>query len=80
MRPADSWRIMSCWTLPPQPVGALGPDPADPSRPAGHLEKRRDQPAVGQGRRCLLPLCQGRRAVELPQKAAAEMARSTGTI
>ena len=23
----------------PQPVGALGPDPADPSRPAGHLEK-----------------------------------------
>ena len=58
----------------PQPVGALGPDPADPSRPAGHLEKRRDQPAVGQGRRCLLPLCQGRRAVELPQKATAEMA------
>ena len=35
---------MSCWTLPTTTGWALGPDPADPSRPAGHLENDETSP------------------------------------
>ena len=75
MRPADTWQDYELLDATNHNrLERWGQTLLHSSRPAGHLEKRRGQPAVGQGRCRLLPLRQGRRPVELPQKAAPEMA------